>query len=155
MTDAFEDQARALAYQVAPLDVLRAERSIPVIAIGLRETWRMATEAAEEKCALLEQRAETAEAERDRLAAHTDLLKEEVALMRKFVERFSNIAAGFAEFHLKEQGITSAGIKRLSPEIDAAISALSTLSSTTETFKIPEEEASSPADEAQPPQLPE
>ncbi len=48
MSDAFEDQALALAHSVPVCD-LGSTQGIQAIAIGLRETWRMATEAAEEK----------------------------------------------------------------------------------------------------------
>lgn len=54
MTDAFEDQARALARQL-PLVDFNSAQAVQAVAIGLRETWRMATEAANEKAALLEQ----------------------------------------------------------------------------------------------------
>ncbi|MFG1429366.1 hypothetical protein [Roseixanthobacter glucoisosaccharinicivorans] len=48
MSDAFEDQARALAHSIPVCD-LGSAAGIRAIAIGLRETWRMATETAEEK----------------------------------------------------------------------------------------------------------
>ncbi|MFH1556829.1 MAG: hypothetical protein ABII76_18560, partial [Pseudomonadota bacterium] len=48
MSDAFEDQARALAHSIPVCD-LGSTAGIRAIAIGLRETWRMATETAEEK----------------------------------------------------------------------------------------------------------
>ncbi|MFG1462317.1 hypothetical protein V5F77_05400 [Xanthobacter sp. DSM 24535] len=46
----------------------------------------------------------------------------EVSELREIAKRLSTIGAGFAEFHLKEQGFVPAGIKRLFPEIDAALS---------------------------------
>jgi chromosome segregation ATPase len=41
MSDAFEDQARALAWNTRPGDIT-SESSVQAIAIGLRETWRLA-----------------------------------------------------------------------------------------------------------------
>jgi hypothetical protein len=68
MSDAFEDQARALAHSIPVCD-LGSTAGIRAIAIGLRETWRMATEASDEelsackeRCRWAERRANEAEA---------------------------------------------------------------------------------------------
>lgn len=57
MSDAFEDQARALAHSIPVCD-LGSTAGIRAIAIGLRETWRMARESRDAEVAALMEKAD-------------------------------------------------------------------------------------------------
>lgn len=65
MTDQFEEQARAIAHSL-PICDLGSTQAIQAIAIGLRETWRMATEAASDRQAEVVSKLERTVAARDR-----------------------------------------------------------------------------------------
>lgn len=75
MSDAFEDQARALAHSIPVCD-LGSTAGIRAIAIGLRETWRMATEAADEELSACKERCRWAERRANEAEAKATLLEQ-------------------------------------------------------------------------------
>ena len=75
MSDAFEDQARALAHSIPVCD-LGSTAGILAIAIALRETWRMATEAADEELSACKERCRWAERRANEAEAKATLLEQ-------------------------------------------------------------------------------
>lgn len=117
MTDAFEQQARALCLGT-PICDLGSSDAIKVVAIGLRETWRMARESRDAEVSALMDKADAFE----RAAIDNHRRARRAAELLHIAKRWAALDGGawHVERHAREKAELLADTKALISKAEAA-----------------------------------